>query len=82
MDAYRKAHPDCEWCGTSGKVLNRIETHHIIPCAVAPDKAVDAGNMVSLCRRCHCAVGHVGDPAMRRYLANIRAVMAAREIGL
>ena len=80
MDSYRKAHPACEWCGRKGTLVNRLEVHHIIPVSVAPDHVRDATNMITLCRRCHCAVGHVGDPSMRRYLQNIRVVIAAREV--
>lgn len=80
MDTYRKAHPDCDWCGATGSLVNRIEVHHIIPVSVATDTASDIGNMITLCRRCHIVIGHCGDNHMRRYCPNLRAVLALREV--
>lgn len=55
--------PECEFCGRSP-----IHVHHITPISVAPEKAADFANMLSLCPRCHLTVGHGGN--WRHYVEN------------
>lgn len=76
---YKAAHPECEACGTRGMPFARPnEVHHIITVSVAPDKASDTNNMITLCRPCHIVLGHCGDGACRKYCPNIREVLAIR----
>jgi hypothetical protein len=37
-----------------------LEAHHIVPFHVAPDLELNTDNLISLCRRCHLFVGHLG----------------------
>ena len=79
MHHYKVAHPDCEACGHKPVTLISLnEVHHIIPVSVAPDKAADTNNMITLCRPCHICLGHCGDKACRKYCPNIREVLAVR----
>ena len=58
MNKYRKEHPTCAWCGRPG-----VDVHHIVPLHVAPERAADPENFISLNRRpaCHHILGHVGN---------------------
>lgn len=47
--AIRRDDFKCQECGERGQ----LEVHHEIPVRVAPDKAYDLGNCVTLCRTCH-----------------------------
>lgn len=59
--ALRKRHlqrePVCAMCGGS----RRLEVHHIVPRHVAPEKALDPANLITLCRKDHLVHGHDGD---------------------
>lgn len=76
MRQYRAAHPACEACGAT----DGVEVHHIIPCHVAPDKADDLGNLITLCRPCHHVLGHANDQRWQRYAPNVREVLRVREV--
>lgn len=66
MQAYREANPACEYCGRSG----RIQVHHKEPVSVAPERAADIENMISLCaKRCHITLGHAGN--YKNYVVNV-----------
>ncbi len=70
------AHPSCAACGTR----TRVEVHHIVPVHVAPDRELDSGNLLSLCRGrlhrgCHFRVGHLRN--WRRWNPNVVADAAA-----
>lgn len=60
---HLQKHPVCELCGSSEK----IEVHHIFPVNIAPEKELDADNLITLCESgkngivCHRAFGHLGD---------------------
>jgi len=57
MNAYRKGHPTCEYCGRSP-----IHVHHVKPVAQRPDLAHVQQNFISLCaKRCHLTLGHAGN---------------------
>lgn len=57
---YKKAHPNCENCGGSEKVV----VHHKVPVHIDPTKELDATNLKSLCEKpsmnCHLWQGHDG----------------------
>lgn len=80
MRQYKSAHPTCEACGARETLLHRLEVHHIIPVSVAPDRAGDPNNMITLCRPCHIALGHCGDYTCHRYCPNLRRVLAVRVV--
>lgn len=76
MQSYRDSHPDCEFCKRPG-TRGSIEVHHKLPVSVAPELAADTANMVSLCKKCHLAVGHLHD--FRDYNRNIVEVCEAMD---
>jgi hypothetical protein len=80
MAAYKRAHPACEACGAQQTALRYIEVHHVVAVCVRPDLSGDVNNMIALCRPCHIAYGHAGDKSCRKYVPNVRAVLALREI--
>ena len=51
--------PNCRVCGTIGKLLNRLNVHHIIPFWKDPSKENDHKNLITLCRICHFLFGHL-----------------------
>ena len=51
--AYLSAHPLCEVCLTGGKHVPAALVHHRVPLADGGSNA--AGNLQSLCQRCHSA---------------------------
>lgn len=58
MKVYRESVPWCEYCGRRG----RIQVHHKTPVSVAPEKAAQITNLMSLCaKRCHITIGHAGN---------------------
>lgn len=67
----RKQHlleePLCAVCGDS----DDLEVHHIIPVHVDKTKEVNKGNLITLCRRDHIFVGHLG--SFRSYNPTVRA---------
>lgn len=75
MEAQRTKQPTCEACDATP-----VRIHHIIPVAVDPGREADADNLASLCAACHVVHGHAGDKGCRRYVPNLRAVLAAREV--
>ena len=68
MEAHRRAHPDCAWCGHPATVV-----HHLTPVHVMPDAASDPENMVSACAPCHFRVWHAGN--WRRWASGLRFMM-------
>ena len=51
------SHPRCAACGRT----NSPEVHHLEPVQIAPERELDATNLITLCggsRNCHLAVGH------------------------
>ena len=60
--AQLTSHPLCERCLASGLTVSATEVHHIVPCEMAHSRdemerlMYDAGNLRSLCHRCHVAV--------------------------
>lgn len=65
MKVYRRENPACEFCGDA----RRIQVHHIEPVSVAPERAADIDNMISLCaKRCHITLGHAGN--YKNYVEN------------
>lgn len=47
----------CAACGRLGE----LEAHHITPYHIAPERELDAGNLLALCRDCHFYIGHLRD---------------------
>ena len=75
MESQRATQPTCEACGATPVVI-----HHVIPVAVDPGREADPDNLASLCAVCHVAHGHAGDKGCRRYVPNLREVLAVREV--
>lgn len=73
MNAFRKANPTCAFTGRAP-----IDVHHVEPISVAPDKAADPANMISLTRDAHFIVGHAGD--WKQSVPNVRALCDAVRI--
>jgi len=66
---YIQAHPECEICSSK----DALNVHHIYPYHLFPEKELDVGNLITLCRRCHFVYGHKKnwndyDPNVRRYV--------------
>jgi len=80
MKKYKAVHPNCEACGRAPAFMKAIEVHHIKPQHAFPELANDPSNFAALCRPCHLAYGHAGDGACRRYVENLREVLALRVI--
>lgn len=76
MEHHRYVHPTCE-CGC-GRMP--VDIHHVIPVSIAPSKAADPGNLMSLHHECHIAYGHASDKSCRKYVANLRDVLASRKV--
>jgi cytochrome c553 len=83
-DAYVAAHPTCEACGDK----DAVQVHHVLPFHLWPEKELDPTNLITLCPRCHIALGHLGDfrafnPLVRqdaaRHLAEVKARPYKRE---
>ena len=51
--AHLASHPLCVICHGAGLVVGAVVVDHIIPTRDRPDLMLDAGNLRSLCRRCH-----------------------------
>lgn len=62
MKEYKKENPFCAYCGRS----LAVDVHHKLPVSVAPERAADKQNMITLCRKpkCHLIVGHMGNYKM------------------
>lgn len=59
--SYREDHPACAVCGLERDILTRRQNdvHHMEPVHVAPHRACDATNLITLCRTHHFVVGHL-----------------------
>jgi hypothetical protein len=70
MKAFSLENRSCAWCGgTRG-----LQVHHMEPVSVAPERAADSANMVTLCApHCHLAVGHLGNYA-NSFVRNVAAI--------
>lgn len=57
---HRRLHPECALTGLSPRFfLGRSnDVHHIVPVHVAPDRACDPDNLITLCRAAHLLVAH------------------------
>lgn len=55
-DAWLKDHPQCAAC----RAREDLEVHHKVPVHVDPATELRQSNLVTLCRRCHLFVGHLG----------------------
>ncbi len=82
-EAYVAEHSTCAACGNTP-----VEVHHVRPFHLWPDSELDPKNLISLCKRCHLLIGHLGDfrasnPLVRddaaRQLARIKARPYTRE---
>lgn len=49
---------ECGWCHTTGRLLNGLNRHHVVPQSVDPSRRDDPTNLIVLCRRCHYVLGH------------------------
>jgi hypothetical protein len=59
---HRKAEPKCACCGHEAGFFGATnDVHHVIPVHIAPDKAADDSNLMTMCRLCHFTFGHLGD---------------------
>jgi len=64
---HRRLYPACAACGGP-----KAEAHHIKPVSWYPEKAADADNLLSLCRKqgCHLRIGHGG--TYSNYIPNVK----------
>ena len=82
LASYRQwVKPRCEWCGTT-KDLNVC---HIIPQAVAIRThreylITSEVNVVTLCRRDHIVLSHMGDDSCQVYNPNVCAILALKKL--
>ena len=60
---YRKTHPNCALCSAKGALLmkRKNDVHHLRPVHVSPERSCDQDNLITLCRRHHFWVGHMGN---------------------
>ncbi|NOG69793.1 HNH endonuclease [Roseicella sp. DB1501] len=54
-NAYLAAQPLCQVCEASGRVTVATEVHHRVEIRDAPERRLDASNLVSTCHACHMA---------------------------
>jgi 5-methylcytosine-specific restriction protein A len=54
---HLKENNSCSGCGRKDK----LEVHHIEPYHVNPNRELDPSNLVTLCKSCHFAIGHLMD---------------------
>lgn len=73
---FLKLHPACEACG----VTTDLNVHHIKPFNQFPELELDPRNLITLCRKHHFEVGHLGN--WRTANATVRADAAKIRIGL
>ena len=45
----------CQICKRYGRMRQATEVHHIVHLEDDPSRALDASNLISLCRACHAA---------------------------
>ena len=48
--------PECAVCGRK----RGLEAHHIQAFKDCPELELEAGNLATMCRRCHLLIGHLG----------------------
>lgn len=53
----------CQHCGSQKREF--LETHHIEPTLISPEKKYDEDKMITHCMWCHAWEGHKHDEAMR-----------------
>lgn len=53
-DRYIAAHPLCEECRKTGKLIPAEEVHHIVPLSAGGTN--DENNLMSLCTSCHSEI--------------------------
>ena len=60
---YRKTHIRCELCNARSNISNgnKNDIHHRIPVHIDRSKAADQDNLITLCRRHHFYIGHMGN---------------------
>jgi len=73
---FLKLHPACEACGST----DDLNVHHIQPFNVAPELELDPTNLITLCRKHHFEVGHLGN--WKSANATVREDAAKIRIGL
>lgn len=73
---FLKLHPACEACG----VKDDLNVHHIKPFHQFPELELDPSNLITLCRKHHFEVGHLGN--WRTANATVRADAAKIRTGL
>jgi hypothetical protein len=74
MRQYAKEHPFCELTGTSP-----IEVYHVEPIEVAPERAADPTNFISLgARKIHLVAGHAGN--WKWHVVNVREICRLAQI--
>lgn len=56
---FLKENPTCAVCGTKGKLLNKLNVHHIMPYHVDSIRELDKTNLITLCREHHFLFGHL-----------------------
>ncbi len=77
--AHLRREPLCQACGRS----KDLEVHHVAPVSQAPERELDAQNMITMCRDCHYTVGHACDwrawrPDVRRLATTLREAEVKR----
>lgn len=50
---YIAAHPLCMDCEKQGRTTPAVDVHHIEKISDAPERRLDAANLMALCRACH-----------------------------
>jgi hypothetical protein len=55
--AHLRGQPECQACAAR----RGLEVHHVEPVHLRPDRELDPGNLITLCRACHFAFGHCWD---------------------
>jgi hypothetical protein len=73
---FLKLHPACEACG----ITTDLNCHHIKPFNQFPELELDPKNLITLCRKHHFEVGHLGN--WRTANATVREDAAKIRIGL
>jgi 5-methylcytosine-specific restriction protein A len=54
---FLSVNSSCAACGS----IKKLEVHHIEPINIAPEKELDATNLITLCKNCHFIFGHLMD---------------------
>lgn len=76
---YRKAHPCSELSGLKSTFFGRnLDVHHVIPVHVNPALACDQSNLITLTRKEHFVVGHLGN--WKDYNVNMRNTVYGLQI--